>query len=279
MTPARITASAVTTTLVAALFACTSERPAPAATGPSPSAGATTRVVASEHDLFLGFNGKSGSTPDLASSGSAAVTTRIASAEDGAVVAVNRRGAGRAARFEPFDDDPPAPLAVLVIEPEGDSDPFAPGTAPFSFGADLKLDDTSEGTDVDDGNNLFQRGLYDDDAQFKMQVDSERVSCRVSGSAGSVVVAADFDLRTGRWYRARCTRKDRTVVLRLVRRTSDGVVRHRWSRTGDIGKLAFSGAPPISVGGKITATGEVVESSSDQFNGRVDNVFFRRLGG
>ena len=262
MSPARITASVISTTLIGALFV-----------GGAPANAESTA------ELFLDFNGRTGATPNLYSSGTAPVTTAIASSEGGTIVGVKHPGAGRAARFEPFDDEAPAELAVLVIRPDGDDDPFAPGGDPFSFGAAFRLDRQSQGSDVDDGNNLIQRGLFDDDAQYKLQIDDQRISCRVTGSAGSVLVQATSDLRTARWHRTRCTRKDRTVVLRLVRRTSDGVVRHRWSGSGDIGDLAFTGAPPLAVGGKINNAGDVVESSSDQFNGRVDNVFFRRLGG
>lgn len=252
-----------------------------AVAGPTSTAGATAPAprAESKHDLFLDFDGKTGETPNLESSGTASVSTTITSADGGTVVGVRHKGQGRAARLEPFDPESPTELAALVVRPEGDADPFAPGKAPFAFGAVFRLDAESEGSAVDDGNNLVQRGLYDDDAQFKMQLDDERLSCRVTGSAGSVLVQAADKLSPRRWHRARCVRRGDSVTLRLLERTADGPVRHRWTRSGDIGALTFSSKPPLSVGGKVDAGGEVVADSSDQFNGRVDNVFFRRLDG
>lgn len=237
------------------------------------------RVAQSQHDLYLNFNGKSGGTPSLANAGSVSVSATIASAGGGVVAAVKHKGAGRAARFEPFDPDLPAELAAVVVFPKGDKDRLAPRRRAFTFGAAFKLDATSQGSKVDNGNNLAQRGLYDDDAQYKLQIDDNRLSCRVKGSAGSILVRADRPVRTQRWNRARCTRRDRTVTLVLVERTSDGNTKHRWRRSGPIGGLAFSSRPPLSIGGKVTDKGEMMSASSDQFNGRIDNVFFRRLGG
>lgn len=240
---------------------------------------AEARVAKSEHDLFLTFDGKTGDTPSLVSAGSASVTASIAAAGGGVVAAVKHKGAGRAARFEPFDPDLPAELAAVVVVPTGDKDPFAPRRRAFTFGAAFKLDATSQGSKVDNGNNLAQRGLYNDDAQYKLQIDGNRLSCRVKGSAGSILVRADRLVKPERWNQARCTRKDNAVTLVLVERTSDGSTKHRWRRSGPIGALAFSSQPPLSIGGKVNNQGEMMSTSSDQFNGRIDNVFFRRLGG
>lgn len=246
--------------------------------GSATTTGAAAAATEPKRDLFLDFNGRAGPTPNLASSGSASVTTAIASAGGGTIVGVRHRGQGRAARLERFATDSPG-LAVLVVRPKGEQDPFAPGDKAFTFGAAFRLDARNEGSSVDNGNNLVQRGLYADDAQFKVQVDGERLSCRVSGSAGSVVVTARSDLAPRRWHRARCTRKADSVILRLVERTADGVVKRRWTRSGTIGELSFADAPPLAVGGKVDSSGEVAAGDSDQFNGRVDNVFFRRLPG
>lgn len=237
------------------------------------------KVAADEHDFYLTFNGKTGETPSLKSSGSASVSTEIASANGGTVTGVRHQGAGRAARFEPFDGEAPAKLAAVVVTPDGGKDPFAPGSSGFTFGAAFRIDAKSQGSKVDNGNNLAQRGLYQDDAQYKLQVDDNRLSCRVKGAAGSILVRADEVVKPRRWHRARCTRKGSTVTLVFVERTSDGRTKHRWSRSGTIGKLAFDSRPPLSIGGKVNGNGKLVATSSDQFNGRIDNVFFRRLGG
>ncbi|CAA9386246.1 MAG: hypothetical protein AVDCRST_MAG47-2448 [uncultured Nocardioidaceae bacterium] len=236
------------------------------------------RTAASSYDLYLDFNGSNAGTPDMSSSGSAPVSTSVASSDGGRVVAVSK-GAGQAARMEPFDPETPAELAVVVARPEGNGDPFAPRTGDFAFGASFNLDPRSQGSSVDNGNNLFQRGLYSDDAQYKLQIDDGRVSCRVAGSSGAVQVKASRAVRSGAWHRVRCLRDSNVVKLVVVELTADGPVSRSWTQSGPIGDLAFSARPPLSVGGKVDRTGAVVKSSSDQFNGRVDNVFFRRISG
>ena len=240
---------------------------------------AASAATPASHELYLDFDGETtGTTPNLDNSGSASLTTAVAAAGGGTVVAVRREGAGRAALLEPFDPETPAELAVVVVEPSGTRDPLAPGTGAFTFGAAFRLDEKSSGSSVDDGNNVVQRGLFGDD-QYKIQIDQRRLSCRVAGSAGSVMVAADSALDAERWHRARCTRVDGTLTLVLVERTADGTEKHTWTRSGTIGALSFDDAPPLSVGGKVSDDGDVVRSSSDQFNGRIDNVFFRRTDG
>ena len=41
--------------------------------------------------------------------------------------------------------------------------------------------------------------------------------------------------------------------------------------------MSFAGAGPFSVGGKVDRDGDVLAADSDQFNGLVDDVFFRQL--
>jgi len=236
-------------------------------------------VAKSAHDFYLTFNGKTGTTPNLANAGSASVTTEIASANGGTVTGVRHKGAGRAARFEPFDSESPAELAAMVVTPSGSKNPFTPGKGGFTFGAAFKIDATSEGSKVDNGNNLTQRGLYNDDAQYKLQIDDDRLSCRVKGSAGSILVKGDRAVKPRRWHRAWCTRTGDAVTLVFVERSSDGRTKHRWSRSGAIGNLAFTSGAPLSIGGKVNSNGKLVATSSDQFNGRIDNVFFRRSDG
>lgn len=238
----------------------------------------TASAADSDYDLFLNFNASSGGTPDLTSSGSAPVSTEVVTAGGGQVLA-RARGKGQAARLEPFDPETPTELGVVVVWPDEGKNPFTPRSSPFSFGATFNLDRTNAGTSADNGNNLLQRGLYSDDTQYKIQVDHDRVSCRVSGAAGAVRVRAGRDVRPRVWHRVRCIREGSTVTLVLVELTSDGPVRRTWSRTGATGDLAFSAQPPLSLGGKVESSGKLATASADQFNGRVDNVFFRRLDG
>jgi hypothetical protein len=245
---------------------------------PASGSPASTRTAGSPYDLYLDFNGVQSGRPDISSSGSAPVSTSIASSGGGTVFATSR-GSGQAARMEPFDPGTPAELAVVVARPEGTGDPLAPRSGDFAFGAYFNLDARSEGSSVDNGNNLVQRGLYRDDAQYKLQVDAGRVSCRVSGAAGALEVRASTAVKTGVWYSVRCVRNSSVVQLVLVELADSGSVRQSWSRSGPTGDLRFSARPPLSAGGKVSSRGAVVKESADQFNGRVDNVFFRRLDG
>ena len=88
----------------------------------------------------------------------------------------------------------------------GLDDLLSPGGRDFAFGADVALDDVTTGTAPDNGDNLVQRGLYQSSSQYKIQVDDGRVSCRVAGVSGEIVVYAPGRLHPGDWYRIRCQR-------------------------------------------------------------------------
>jgi len=233
-----------------------------------------------ERDLFVTFDGGAiGESVTLDSIGTAEVDLSLSTVGDGAVTSVPHAEKGFAARLERFRRHAPATPAVIIITPAGD-DVLDPGAGSFRFGAEFNLDADSAGTDSDDGDNLIQRGLWSDGSQYKIQVDDQRPSCLVRGSEGLVEVPAGHDVEPGSWYRARCTREDDTVTLRLV--TYDGADGSRrkieeWSRSGDIGKLEFPATLPLSVGGKVSPSGHVLPRDSDQFNGLVDNAFFDRI--
>lgn len=73
------------------------------------------------------------------------------------------------------------------------------------------------------------------------------------------------------WYRVRCSRSADSVRLQLDQvvgedatvQVADAVVE---VATGD---LDWRPGTPLSVGGKVGATGEILRSSTDQFNGWV----------
>jgi hypothetical protein len=46
--------------------------------------------------------------------------------------------------------------------------------------------------------------------------------------------------------------------------------------SGEIGSLSFPSSRPASIGGKLNASGEMVQRSSDQFNGAVAKVWVER---
>ena len=226
----------------------------------SPPAGAT--VAGREMNLKFG-------TTAQANDGRTPLTVRTV-ARNGGRIASTTGPSGGAVRLPAYQASN-APVAVLAVTDTDGTDDLAPGTARFTFGADFALDAKSQGSRTDNGNNLVQRGLYDHRMQFKLEVDGNRPLCRVKGSGGAVSVKSSRTVTPGVWHRAVCERSGSRVTL-TVTRLSDGV---KWasSRSGATGSLQPSSrSVPVSVGGKLDATGSLARSA-DQFNGTVDNAF------
>jgi hypothetical protein len=202
--------------------------------------------------------------------GSADLTVRTVTANGGSIAQATGYDGSGAGDFPDYAATDP-PMAVTTAVDETGTDDLAPRKSAFTFGADFALDAVNEGSSVDNGNNLIQRGLYTSSMQFKIQLDSDRPSCRVKGSAGAVSVPAPMTAEQGTWYSASCHRAGQDVVL-TVRRLSDGRV---WTakRSGPIGTLTTSASVPLSVGGKASSATSIMTSASDQFNGLIDNAF------
>jgi hypothetical protein len=149
---------------------------------------------------------------------------------------------------------------------------LSPGSGEFVFGADVRLDKLTDGSEVDDGDNVMQAGLYGDPAQFKLQVDKHRASCVIRGSKGDSVVRSEETLTPRRWYRLMCHRAGDTITLTEVPLGDHDAVRRSVDRI-DVGTIDTSEAS-LAVGAKINREGEIVRSSTDQFNGRIDNITF-----
>lgn len=239
-----------------------------------PSEAATTTAV---RLVFDGAPSPDGTAVTTAHNhGSASVKVTVRSVDGGRVVSASTRpgSSGRAIRFPRFDPSRPAPRAVLAITNATSTDQLDPGTGPIQFGADFNLDSASAraGT-VDDGNNLIQRGLWNDRSQLKLEIDGGRLICRVKGRSGEVSITGSTTVSTGRWYRASCRRSGTRVTLTLGSWSSTGAYSSRsWSKDGTTGSLTpTSRTTPLSVGGKLYADGSV-HGAADQFNGPVDNV-------
>jgi hypothetical protein len=133
----------------------------------------------------------------------------------------------------------------------------------------------SNGTAIDNGDNVMQRGLYADAAQYKIQVDKHHASCVVRGGDGAVVVKSKVLLNPSKWYRLTCHRADKTVQLTVQDLDSNSQA-ITIEKTGPIGSLDMIGSEPLSVGAKIGDDGEIIGSSTDQFNGWLDNISYER---
>lgn len=177
------------------------------------------------------------------------------------------------------DEEPARAIVRVVPSVDGTADPLSPGLADFVFGADFSVDAQSQGTDVDSGNNLLQRGLASDPSQYKMEVDGDRPACRIHGPEGTAEVRATQRVRPERWYRLRCSRTGTTVqltVLSLYRGQTTVVEEVQTeSPTGD---LQWSPGTPLSVGGKLAANGGMIRTATDQFNGSIADPVLRVEG-
>jgi len=183
----------------------------------------------------------------------------------------------RAVQFPSYVSTGTYPRAVLRLNPVSGY-ALAPGSSDFEYGAVFRLNASSSGRSIDNGNNLLQRGLYSGSAQFKLQVDGGYPSCSVRGSAGRVFVKSGTKVPADRWYRVACSRIGSRVTV-SVRPYGGGLaVTTSRSVSGSSGALSFSSSLPASIGGKLTSTGAVVSSSTDQFNGVVANAWVSRLG-
>lgn len=140
----------------------------------------------------------------------------------------------------------------------------------------FRLNATSSGRSIDNGDNLFQRGLYEDPSQFKLQLDHGYPSCLVRGSAGQVFASSSTNVTPDKWYRATCTRVGSKVTVQVVPYGSN-VTPLSTVANGSSGTLTFPSTQPAAIGGKVTPSGAVVSSATDQFNGAVANVWVNRV--
>lgn len=207
----------------------------------------------------------------------------VATAGGGHVIQVQgASGSGRAARLPSYDGSTSGPRAVVRIRNSGTTDYLSPGTAAFTWSADFQLDSVSSDStsSSDNGDNLVQHGLTQN--QWKLQLDHRRAGCFVSGSKSVVSATTAATVNSTSWYRASCRRSiggngavaGVTVVLRrLDPATGNWVLVESRRTAGDPGNVvALDAAVPMSAGGKLTNDGTSVATSSDQFNGTIDNV-------
>jgi hypothetical protein len=210
----------------------------------------------------------------LTNDGTSEVDLQVRTTGDAHIKVVDGPDGSRAIRFPANTGAQNEPVAVVVAHPRhgAESDAaLAPGSRDFTFGATISQDAVSDGKITDNGDNLVQRGSYDDLGQFKLQLDGHRPSCRILGDAGELLVEADAHVKPGEWYDVTCSRKATEVVLSMAP-VSDPDSKQTWRSAGATGRLRL-GSVPLSIGGKVLPDGSPLVSSADQFNGAVDNVF------
>lgn len=204
----------------------------------------------------------------------------IARLSGGRIQPVTRLGKVPAIRFPAFDPAVDGARAIIRLRAAATATgALDPGERDFVFGADVRLarGPTAQDTGTDNGDNLVQRGLASDPSQYKLQLDGGIVSCRVAGTLGSVTVVGPRVIR-GVWYRVSCQREGSAVTLLVSRLTANGPVETVATlRNGEVGEVRLPQGTPFSIGGKLRHDGGLVRSASDQFNGSVGRVTYRRL--
>jgi hypothetical protein len=208
--------------------------------------------------------------------GTAAINTQVVTRDGGQALAFEGRS-GSALRLPAYSGSVAEPRAVVRVTSASGTDSLSPATANFAFGATARLDAASQGTTVDNGNNLLQRGLNTDGAQYKLDLDNRYPGCTVKGTLGKVSVRDFLAVTPDDWYTLTCTRTASTLTLTVDQHHADGTTTRRVkSKTGQIGAVTMASPMiPMSIGGKLNAKGAIVASSTDQFNGVVDDVFLR----
>lgn len=223
-----------------------------------------------------------GEVPRFPNSGDSRLAVTMSALDGGRLAQGRARVSPRtnkAVRTPRHDAGVEAPRAVIRVVDRRGADDLDPGGGRLVFGADFSLDRDSEAHDdgsTDNGNNLVQRGLFNQVSQYKIQVDGAVVSCRIKGRAGTALIASTVHIVPERWYRARCQRQASLVTLALTWWKADGTpVRSLSAVSTRTGRLSpASPNVPFSIGGKLNNTGEVL-ADADQFNGRIDNVVLR----
>lgn len=206
------------------------------------------------------------------SRGSEPVTITVATSAGGRITRARGFDSASALRFPAYSPGP-TPAAVVLVRGTDADDLLSPGERPFLFGADVDLDAVSSGSPTDNGDNVVQRGLSAEDAQYKLQLDHGTPSCRVAGTAGVAFVAAPAPVQRGSWYRLTCRRSADTLTL-VVRRLDESGPGAEQTTTvrAPTGSVRMDAGVPVSIGGKVAANGEITTSATDQLNGLVDNV-------
>jgi hypothetical protein len=241
--------------------AATTPAATPATSGPP---GAALPQLPADSRLLLDFDGSDA----LAVDGSQAVARSQVIA--GAQLSVVGSWDGTHALQFPAVSDLPEPPGLAVLVQGGAGMLPSPGTADFSYGADVRLDAVST-TELDNGDNVLQRGLAADPTQFKLQMDAGRPACTVTGTGGRLMAKAAKRLSADAWFRLRCERSadGLTLTVSPVAGGEPEIVVVQ----GSAGSVDFAADIPFSIGRKVAPDALPIVTQPDQFNGTIDNVW------
>jgi hypothetical protein len=124
--------------------------------------------------------------------------------------------------------------------------------------------------------NLFQFGRAGaGSAQWKLQADYGRPSCRWSDGTSTVLLPAGdkgFRLAVGTWYRLTCERTSAgAFVIRVDDPATGRPVLPPKSATGSLDTIMPTGG--VTIGGKRVDARQS-DADTDQFHGDLDNITF-----
>jgi hypothetical protein len=193
---------------------------------------------------------------------------------NGGVVRAARGDDGSPVLSFPHEGSVDAPVAILALSSD-DPDWLQPHDDQLVFGADLTLDEISDGSATDNGDNVMQRGLFGAPAQFKLQVDHRVPSCLVRGDAGMVLTKSSVTLEPRSWYRVTCQRTGddvKVTVSKLEDGDADADDTQVDSDSGEIGSVTFPAKTLMSIGGKLGPNGGPVKDATDQFDGSLSRI-------
>ena len=238
--------------------------------------GSTSASAATTDELHLGFDHDTWGFVEgqqFSNDGTKAADVSLVTVNDPVTMFRSALGGGLSLQLPWYSGTAGASYAALRVTPLG-SDWLSPGTSDFSFGADLQINATSQGTDLDNGNNVVQRGLWDDPMQYKLEVDNNRPNCVFRGTEGRLSVRSSVTVEPKTWYQATCRRTAADKVSITVVELGSAAKPVVTTNVGPLGTLKAPAGTPLSVGAKLTRDGQILRSATDQFNGRVDNVFY-----
>jgi len=234
----------------------------PVTTSPAPAVGDGSTVLIGE---------RQGAPAQL---GAASVRVTVESVDHGEVTTTAGVGGLRALAFPRYVDKGAYPRAVVVVSNTGGTDELNPGEKPFTWGADFRIDTPSAGRAEDNGDNLIQRGLYSEPAEYKAELDLDRPACTVRGDDGVVTIRGPA-IVPGLWYHMECRRRgyELTVTSWPLDQPEAKSRRTGFGPMGDV--TPADPGVPLSVGGKVSPDHSILKSSTDEFNGDIAGAFLR----
>jgi hypothetical protein len=263
------------TTIAVAVSPLLASVPAGADQAPSPGF-----RVARSVEMFLPMDGGRQRTGDrvraFGNSGRSNLRAVVVSRRGGEATRARSVHRGWAVRTPAASSTGVPPRAAIIVTNRGRRDHLGPRSRAFRFGADYRLNGTSEGV-RDDGDNLIQRGAFANRGQYKIELDNSRPRCRVKGNAGEAHAIASRPLPRQQWYRAVCSRSGDTITLKVWRLGPHRNTLVVNSTNSDaIGAVRFARRWPLSIGGRVQLRGVIPAGHNDAFNGVIDRAFFDR---